>query len=70
VYVYELPPQFNKDTEGLPTIWHPEQYDIDQVHHPCLLSSQIYALASYHAQSRAACIRVCSQAVSGARMLT
>lgn len=31
VYVYDLPEKFNKDVKELPTIWHPEQYDIDQV---------------------------------------
>ncbi len=31
VYVYDMPSQFNSDILDLPTIWHPEQYDIDQV---------------------------------------
>ena len=31
VYVYDLPAKFNTDLTDLPTIWHPEQYDIDQV---------------------------------------
>lgn len=31
VYVYDLPEKFNKDVTELPTLWHPEQYDIDQV---------------------------------------
>lgn len=31
VYVYDLPSMFNEDTINLPTAWHPEQYDIDQV---------------------------------------
>ncbi len=31
VYVYDLPPRFNKDILDLPAKWHPEQYDIDQV---------------------------------------
>ena len=31
MYVYDMPPQFNTDLVDLPTIWHPEQYDIDQV---------------------------------------
>ena len=31
VYVYDLPTKFNTDLVDLPTVWHPEQYDIDQV---------------------------------------
>ena len=31
VYVYDMPSKFNTDILELPTIWHPEQYDIDQV---------------------------------------
>ena len=31
MYVYDMPARFNKDIVDLPTIWHPEQYDIDQV---------------------------------------
>lgn len=31
MYVYDLPEKFNKDVKELPAIWHPEQYDIDQV---------------------------------------
>ena len=31
VYVYDMPSKFNTDILDLPTIWHPEQYDIDQV---------------------------------------
>ena len=31
VYVYDMPTKFNSDILDLPTIWHPEQYDIDQV---------------------------------------
>ena len=31
VYVYDMPSRFNTDILDLPTIWHPEQYDIDQV---------------------------------------
>ena len=31
VHVYDLPTKFNTDLVSLPTIWHPEQYEIDQV---------------------------------------
>ena len=31
MYVYDMPARFNTDLVDLPTIWHPEQYDIDQV---------------------------------------
>ncbi len=31
VYVYDMPSKFTSDILDLPTIWHPEQYDIDQV---------------------------------------
>ena len=31
VYVYDMPSKFNSEILDLPTIWHPEQYDIDQV---------------------------------------
>lgn len=34
VYVYEMPSKFTSDILDLPTIWHPEQYDIDQVQYP------------------------------------
>lgn len=37
VYVYDMPSQFNSDILDLPTIWHPEQYDIDQVSHLLLI---------------------------------
>ena len=33
VYVYDMPSKFNTEILDLPTIWHPEQYDIDQVSH-------------------------------------
>ena len=35
VYVYDMPSQFNSDILELPTVWHPEQYDIDQVSISC-----------------------------------
>ena len=31
LHVYDLPPKFNEEIKELPTQWHPEQYDIDQV---------------------------------------
>ncbi|BDA49002.1 probable glucuronosyltransferase [Coccomyxa sp. Obi] len=41
VYVYDLPEKFNKDVTKLPTLWHPEQYDIDQVLHKHLMESDV-----------------------------
>ena len=74
VYVYDMPARFNKDIVGLATIWHPEQYDIDQVQSrsPPYLSWYPYSIrpgCMHHSRgSGAACIMPSDFALNSARV--
>jgi hypothetical protein len=39
IYIYDLPPKFNKDGEQLETTWHSDQYDYDVLLHKYLAES-------------------------------